>query len=168
MSRYLSILYYFATLTIAILLQVFVLNHVHIDGYFSPLFYIVFILVLPYELPNWLLLASGFLLGLIIDIFAFTPGLHATATLALAYMRILTINRISPKGEYEGGTLLSATNYGWVWYLKYISILISTHHFILYFLESFTFQHADHTIFKALSSILATGLLLLLTQLSKK
>lgn len=163
-----SILYYFGTLIIAVMLQVFVFKNVHVNEYFSPLFYVFFILALPYEMPKWLVLLSGFLCGLFIDFLTYTPGLNAAASLVMAYARIFTINSLSPKGEYEEGTLLSAGNYGWVWYFKYSMILVSIHHFTLFFLESFTFQYAGYTILKALSSILATGLLLLLTQFSKK
>ncbi|MBR4968192.1 MAG: rod shape-determining protein MreD, partial [Bacteroidaceae bacterium] len=55
-------------------LQVFVFNHIHVLGYATPMPYVFFLLILPNDLPRWLFVALGFLLGLIIDVFADTPG----------------------------------------------------------------------------------------------
>ncbi|NJK85385.1 MAG: hypothetical protein HC906_04860 [Bacteroidales bacterium] len=53
---------------ILVLLQVFVFNNIHLSGFIVPYIYILFILLLPFETPGWLLLVSAFLLGFSIDV----------------------------------------------------------------------------------------------------
>ena len=54
---------------VLVLFQVLVLNNIQFSGYVNPFMYVLFILLLPFETPRWLLLLSGFLLGLSVDIF---------------------------------------------------------------------------------------------------
>ena len=63
-----------------ILLQVLLLDNVQLGGYLSPYFYVIFIILLPFESPKWLLLCLAFLLGLSVDLFNGTPGMHAAAS----------------------------------------------------------------------------------------
>jgi len=70
---------------ILILFQVFVLNNIQVSGYINPYMYVLFILLLPFETPRWLLLISGFAIGISIDLFANTPGMHASATVFMAF-----------------------------------------------------------------------------------
>ena len=55
-----------------VLLQVLVLNHVHILGYATPMLYIYYILILNAETPRKSLLLQAFFIGLCIDIFSNT------------------------------------------------------------------------------------------------
>ena len=52
-----------------ILFQVLILNNMQFSGYINPYCYILFILILPFETPGWLLLVLAFILGMIIDVF---------------------------------------------------------------------------------------------------
>ena len=70
-----------------VLIQVFVLNNIRINGYINPHLYVLFILLLPFETPGWLLLVSSFSIGLSIDLFAHTPGLNAAASTFIAFIR---------------------------------------------------------------------------------
>lgn len=70
-----------------VLIQVLVLNHVHIFGYATPMLYIYYILVLNSETPTKSLLLQAFFLGLCIDIFSNTPGMNSAAATILAFVR---------------------------------------------------------------------------------
>ena len=72
---------------VLILLQVLVLNNVQFLGFLNPYIYILFILSLPVKFPRWITLILGFVLGLIIDIFSNTIGIHAFATVLIAFFR---------------------------------------------------------------------------------
>lgn len=69
------------------LLQVLVLNRVHIQGYATPFFFIYFLLMLDSGTKRNTLLTWGFLLGLAVDIFGNTPGMNAAAVTLLAAVR---------------------------------------------------------------------------------
>ena len=70
-----------------VLLQVLILNNVHIAGYATPFLYIYFILKFASGTSRNELMLWAFFFGLTIDIFADTPGMNAAATVLLAFLR---------------------------------------------------------------------------------
>ena len=68
-----------------VLVQVLVLNNIQFLGYIDPYLYILFILVLPVQMPRWFLLILAFALGITIDIFSNTLGMQAFATVFIAF-----------------------------------------------------------------------------------
>ena len=154
---------------VLILFQVLVLNNVQISGYVNPYCYILFILILPFETPGWLLLVLAFFLGMVVDIFpqgwigdGATLGFHSTATVAIAFARPFIVKWINPRDEYEAGTKPDASDQGFGWFVKYLVIMVSLHHFILFFLEEFSFSRIPDTLLRFFISSVFTILLLLL------
>ena len=70
-----------------VLLQVLILNNVHIAGYATPFLYVYFILKFASGTSRNELMLWAFFLGLAIDIFSNTPGMNAAATVFLAFVR---------------------------------------------------------------------------------
>ncbi|MFO7789458.1 MAG: rod shape-determining protein MreD [Bacteroidota bacterium] len=149
---------------ICLVLQVFIFNEMQISKYFNPSFYILFILLLPFESPRWLLLISGFLLGLGVDVFLNTPGINAAATVFIAFIRPEVLNLFSPRDGYEPATLPRISHYGFTWFLKYALIIIIIHQLLLFFLEAFTFKYALTTIGIALVNSALTCFFIILSQ----
>jgi len=144
--------------------QVFVLNNIQLGGYINPYMYVLFILMLPFETPKWLLLVSSFLLGLFIDMFSDTIGVHAAACVFIAYCRPAVLRVVSSKKEYEPGIYPVIRDLGFRWFFSYSLILVSVHHILLFFLEIFSFREFFNTIFRSFSSIIFTMLLLVISQ----
>ena len=69
---------------VLVFIQVAILNNIQISGFINPYMYVLFILLLPFETPNWILLVLSFFLGLSIDIFSNTLGMHASASVFMA------------------------------------------------------------------------------------
>src|SRR5690606_2551600 len=86
---------------ILIFAQVFLLKNMVFYNLNVPFLYILFILLLPLETPTWLLFVLSFLLGIIIDLFNDTLGLHAAACIVLALMRVFFINITVQKDNYD-------------------------------------------------------------------
>src|SRR5579872_3396604 len=86
---------------VLVFLQVFLLKNVTLYNLSTPYFYILFILLLPFETPNLVLFGSSFLLGLIIDAFYDTPGLNAAACIVLAIVRVLFISITVQKEGFD-------------------------------------------------------------------
>jgi rod shape-determining protein MreD len=133
-----------------LLLQVVVFNHIQWNGYVNPYIYILFILLLPVETPRVLLLSLGFVIGILVDMFGDSGGLHAAATVAMAYVRPSILRLISPRDGYEAETPLSPYFLGLKWFLTYLALSTLTHHFVLFFLEVFRFSEFFITLFKVL------------------
>ena len=126
--------------------------------------YLFFLLLLPMATPKGLLLFIGFGYGLLVDIFFDSPGLHAAACTLLAYLRPQVISFITPSGGYDEHTPISVHILGFRWIISYAIIMVGAHHFLLFFLEAFTFQHFFITLLKIVFSTLLTSLLFLLMQ----
>ncbi|MCI0523101.1 MAG: rod shape-determining protein MreD, partial [Bacteroidales bacterium] len=59
-----------------ILLQLLIFNNIQLSGYINPYIYVMFILVLPLNIPSWILLLLSFMTGLVVDLFSGTFGVH--------------------------------------------------------------------------------------------
>ncbi len=148
-----------------VLVQVLVLDNINLFGSTNPYIYILFVLLLPFETANWLVLIFAFILGITIDSFTDTLGLHTSAIVAMAYVRPLVLRLISPRDGYEPGTFPRLFYYGFGWFLKYTSILVVFHHIILFFVDAFSFINWQDTIINIIFSSIFSILLILISQL---
>lgn len=126
--------------------------------------YVAFILLLPIETNPLVLMLTAFGLGLLIDIFYDHQGMHAAATVAIAYVRNYWLNAITPQGGYDAGAIPTLANNGFTWFLTYTIPLITLHHMILFFIDAGGFSLIGITLIKSLSSVLFTVMVLLLHQ----
>ena len=147
-----------------VLLQALILNHVELGGYINPFLYVMFVLLLPVEIPGWLLLLLSFFLGLSIDMFSDTPGMHTAATVFMAFCRPYLLKIIAPRDGYESDKLPVVRNLGLSWFLTYTSILVLLHHLVLFYLEVFRFSEFFSTLLRVLASSLLSITLIVLTQ----
>jgi rod shape-determining protein MreD len=147
-----------------VLLQVLVFNNIQLGGYLNPYIYVLFLLLMPFETPRWLLLVAAFGLGISIDVFTNTLGMHAAATVFMAFIRPFVLNAIAPRDGYEIGTFPRLFFYGFKWFFKYSFILILAHHFVLFYLEVFSFAHFFHTLSRVLLSTVFSTLFIVLSQ----
>ncbi|GAO29176.1 rod shape-determining protein MreD [Geofilum rubicundum] len=151
---------------IAILLvQVLVLNNLNLGGYINPWLYVLFILILPVEMPNWLLLVLAFATGLIMDTFLNTIGLHASATVFLAFLRPFLLRFFAPRDGYEPGSLPVTSHFGLGWFLKYTLLAVLAHHLFLFIVEAFSFENFLATLWKTILSSLVTLVVIMIAQL---
>ena len=155
---------------ILILLQVTIFNNIQLSGFINPYLYVLFILLLPFDTPPWLLLVLSFFMGLSIDIFSNTIGIHASACVFMGFLRPYVLNYISVRDNYECNIEQGLYVYGFSWFLKYALILILAHHSFLFVVEVFSFQNFGDTIIRILLSSIFTLILVIISQfiISKK
>ena len=84
-----------------VLLQVLILNNVHIAGYATPFLYIYFILKFDSGTSRNELMLWAFFFGLTIDVFADTPGMNAAATVLLAFLRPSLLRLFTPRDNLD-------------------------------------------------------------------
>lgn len=149
---------------IIVLIQVLIMDHIMINGYLNPYFYIIFILLMPFESPRWLLLLAGFILGLSIDLFSNTLGMHTAASVFMAFMRPSVLKIFSPRDGYEPESKPRISYLGFSWFLKYTLLLTFLHHMVLFYVEVFNFQEFFSTFLRILLSTLLSSLTILLSQ----
>jgi rod shape-determining protein MreD len=147
-----------------VFLQIFVLNNIQFSGFVNPYLYVLFVLLLPFEILGWLMLVLAFVLGLLIDIASATIGYHTIATVFMAYFRFHLLRYIAPRDGYEPGMLPTIQSLGFKWFLKYVSILTVVHHFVLFWIESFSFGDLLPATLRALASSIFTIVLIFIYQ----
>ncbi|MDO9154182.1 MAG: rod shape-determining protein MreD [Paludibacter sp.] len=150
-----------------VLLQVLALNNIQFLGFLNPYIYILFIFSLPVKLPRWFTLILGFVLGLSIDMFSNTLGIHAFASVLIAFIRQGVIGLFTSIEEGSNPTP-SFYTFGVGSYIKYVVVLVFIHHFTLFILEAFTFNHLGMTLLKALLNSFVTILIILGIQSFRK
>lgn len=122
-----SIIVNFLRFIVLVFIQVFLLKNINVYNLSTPYLYILFILLLPFEVPNVLLFALAFILGITIDAFYDTPGLHAAACIVLAFVRILFISITVQKDGFDNEPEPTLSIMGFRWFLTYSIVLTHVH-----------------------------------------
>jgi len=147
-----------------VFLQLFVLNNIQFSGFVNPYLYVLFIMLLPFEMSGWFMLVLGFILGLVIDIASATIGYHTMATVFMAYFRYHLLRFIAPRDGYETGMSPTLQSLGFSWFFKYASILTLAHHLVLFWIESFQVDDLLPATLRALASSIFTIVLIFVYQ----
>lgn len=146
-----------------VLAQVLIFNQIQFSGFFNPYVYLLFIILLPLSAPRYLVLILAFLLGFIIDIFSNSLGVHSAASVFAAYVRPLIIriisNREDDKSDYPG-----LHHNKLAWFINYVVIMVLLHHFVLFYLEVYTFTNFLNTLYRVILSSLFSIIIIVLSQ----
>lgn len=152
---------------ILILVQVYVLDRIHINYMVTPYLYFLFILWMPFKInrPGQMLIA--FILGFTLDSFRHHPGFHAAACVLIAYIRPFLINVLIPQegadSNYEEPSARSMG--GFLPYMVYATILSFVHHAWLFFLEAWQFGNFWYFVVKTLLSTVVSVALIIMAEL---
>jgi hypothetical protein len=106
------------------LIQILLLKNLALFGIAFCFLYLVSILSFPSTIPSIPLLLISFLLGLTIDIFYDSLGIHALSATFLAFLRPHWLKFISPSGGYDDNTNPTISEMGIGWYISYAWPLI--------------------------------------------
>jgi len=151
---------------ILILLQVVLFNNIELFGFITPYPYILFILLYPLNTNKAGLITISFILGLILDIFNNSGGVHAAACVVLAYYRESFL-KISFGVSYEYH-MLRITNKFSSELITYVVISVLLHHIVLLLLEVFSFGFILETLLRIVtSSIFTIAIILIMISLIK-
>lgn len=148
-----------------VLAQVLVLNNMNLGGYLNPYIYVLFILLLPARINRSFLLILAFLTGLTIDYFGNTLGLHAAATVLLAFFRPAVLDLFFKNIEFSSGEEPGLSKIGVGGFLRYILVLVFIHHSALFFLEVFSFANFLILLYRITLSTLLTTTIIMITVL---
>ncbi|HLP12317.1 MAG TPA: hypothetical protein VK177_10335 [Flavobacteriales bacterium] len=155
----------FIRFLVLVLMQVLVLNEIQLGVYMNIYLYVLFILLLPFETPGWVILPLCFLLGFFIDISLNTLGLHTSAATFAAFVRPSVLRILKPREGYDINSSPSLFTMGFNWFVSYALILIFLHHAWLFFMEAFRFTDIIFIFMKIFASLLLNVFLVLLAQL---
>jgi hypothetical protein len=150
--------------------QLIIFNNINLFGYINPFPYILFIILFPVNGNKQLLVITSFLLGITMDLFSNSGGVHTTACLILAYARP-SIFKFSFGVSYEYQTIkindsLTSERF------SFLLVSVVIHHFTLFILEvfqlSFLWDILLRTIIGTLFTLLICILLIYIFKPSKR
>ena len=152
---------------ILILVQVYVLDRIHLHQMVTPYIYFLFILWMPFQLGRTAQMLIAFALGFTLDSFRHNPGFHAAACVMIAYFRPFLINILIPQegadSNYEEPSARSMG--GFMPYLVYAGVLTFIHHGWLFLLEAWQFGNFWYFLVKTLLSTAISLLLIIVAEL---
>ena len=153
-----------------LLVQVIICNNINFFGYINPYIYIIFILLFPIRDSRLTLLLISFLLGMLVDMFSDSGGVHAAAAVSLAYVRPILL-KTSFGMLYEHQTIkFSTTEIGNI--ITYVTLGTLIHHFILFSLEIFNISNIllilKKTLFSSIFTIILSILIIVLFSRNRK
>jgi hypothetical protein len=101
------------------LIQILLLKNLALFGIAFCFLYLVSILNFPTAIPTIPLLLISFILGLTIDVFYETIGIHALSATFLAFLRPFWLKALSPSGGYDDTSNPTIAEMGIGWYISY-------------------------------------------------
>ena len=155
MNKNINQILFFAFL---LFLQVFVLNNINFLGYINPYLYISFVFLYPLKQNRFSFLFFSFMLGLFVDFFSDSGGIHAFSTLFIAYIRLFFIKLYFRKLPVDYPFFnLKSESFGKVF--NYVVTLTIIHHLIYFSFANFSFQNLSMVFLNTLYASIFTLIL---------
>ena len=142
------------------LLQALVFSHIRLFGYAMPLFYVYFVVKIPRAHPRGLTLLWCFALGLVVDMFADTPGVAAASMTLLGMVQPYLIEMFLPR-EAEADMIAGVSSMEWGKFTSFTLLVVTLYCLVFFALEAFSFAHWQYLAICMASSALLTLVLIL-------
>ena len=145
---------------VVMILQVLLFNQLQLWGACHPYIYILCLLMMPITLPHSVDMLIGAVIGLVMDIFCNSLGIHTAACILLMFIRPYLIGAfVNDKDRLN--EQISSRSIGMEAMIKYIVILVLVHHLIVFVLAAWSWQHIGFVLFETLiSGILTTAIII--------
>ncbi len=147
-----------------LVLQILVGHSVVLFDYAFCFIYVGCILVLPNEISMTWLLLIAFVTGLIVDTFYNTLGMHAAATVLMAYVRPNIVSRQIDVPGIESRVEFTMSALGFGAFFRYVLFSVLIHHAALFLIEASSITLIVPTLIRIGASTLLTTVSIILIQ----
>lgn len=151
-------------LLIFILAQGLIFSQLNFGFGVHPMIYPLFILLLPFDTRPIVLMIWAFVVGIGVDFFVNTFGLHASAAILVAYIRPAIFRQFAPRDDYDFLKEPTANEWGYKWFIKVAGITVLIHHFWFFLLEYFKLSAWKEIITNTIFSSIVTLIIFILIQ----
>jgi hypothetical protein len=127
--------------------------------------YPMFILLLPFEMRPINLMFYAFLLGLAVDTFTNSFGLHTSSAVFLAYFRPQLYKLLEPRDGYDVGKIATFSEMKRGWFFRAYGFGLLVHHLFFFTLEIFKFSDFFFILQKTILSAIVSFFMILFIQL---
>jgi hypothetical protein len=107
----------------------------------------------------------SFLLGLTVDFFSETLGLHAAALTLTAFCRPLILNFLQPRDGYPLKAAPVRRDLGTSWLVSYLAAVLTVHLLAFFLIQSFSLYFVTDVLLKTLFSLPASLIFLVTAML---
>lgn len=150
------------------LIQVLVLKGIDLNTdqfhYFNFICYPILIMLLPIDLSRVTTILIAFALGIFVDVFYDSMGMHAGACVFLAYIRPYVLKLLEPRGGYTH-MVPGLGNMEFSWMLIYISICLMAFLVFYFSLDAFSFVYFIRIVLNVFFSFIVSIVLILIYQI---
>jgi hypothetical protein len=147
------------------LVQILLLKNLALFGIAFCFLYLLAILSFPITIPNISLLLISFGIGLLIDVFYDTLGIHALSATFIAFLRPFWLKIISPTGGYDDTTDPTISEMGLGWFLTYSLPLVFAFCVVFFLADQWGTGGVLNVLNKSLFSSIFTVILAIIVQL---
>lgn len=145
---------------IIMLLQVLLFDQLQLLGICHPYIYVLCLLMMPITLPRSVDMLIGAAVGIIMDIFCNSIGVHMAACILLMFVRPYLLGVIvNDKDRLNEQISLRAI--GLEALVKYVVILVLVHHLVVFMLAAWSWSHIGFVLAETAVSGLITGLVVI-------
>ena len=141
---------------VIVLLQGLVFQRIYIGGesfnFLALLVYPVIIVLLPVKIGRLALVIFGFVVGITVDLFYSSLGVHASAAVFIAFARPYILLLLEPRGGYPVAAVPTPAHYGLNWFLRYLALMLVCFLLFYFSMEVFTFAYLGQILLKTISS----------------
>ena len=163
-----DILRYIGRIILLTLLQVLIFKQLHFQlgtfNYIHVLIYPYAIITLPVRIPRNLLILIAFVMGMAIDVFYNSIGVHTSALVFTAFIRAHVLNLLEPRGGYNVNASPTRYYLGMNWFIRYLAIMVALHVVFYVSMDVFTFVYIQEIILKSFFSFIFSMVFILLYQ----
>ncbi len=151
------------------LMQVLLFREIELRSgwlYVQWFIYPLFVLWLPVRTPGPVVILLSFLLGLLVDVFYHSPGVHASALTGMGFLRSFVLSQLEPREGYQVQGSPTAAQYGLGWFIRYSGILMFLHILFYNISDFFTLYYWKDILLHTLWSFGASmGLILIFSMI---
>ncbi len=133
-------------------------------AYIHFIIYPLAILLMPVKTPKAVLLLSAFIMGLSLDMFYDSVGIHAASLVFTAYIRNIIIAFLEPFDSYNTDDVPNIKTFGLGWFISYISICLLIHIFVYFSIDAFSYVYFFEIFLNTIFSFIVSFLVILITQ----
>ena len=168
-----KLVYYIGQFLFVMLFQVFILNYQPINDTitflgipsFIPLLFPVLILLLPIRANYYVMMLYALVIGIGLDMFSNTPGMHASSLVFLAFLRPKILRLFFQQDEKKlGWARPTMYRLGFMPFLFYICISIVIHHLFYFMLQEWSLSNILYVLYKMIVSGILTVIMIFIGQ----
>lgn len=145
---------------LVMILQVLLFNQLQFWGVCHPYIYVLCLLMMPITLPHSAEMVIGAVVGLIMDVFCNSLGIHTAGCILLMFIRPYLIG-VFVNDKDRLNEQISLRSIGMEAFIKYTVTLVVIHHFTVFTLAAWSWHHVGFVLLETIISSFITILVII-------